>query len=79
VGVKTYLVSTSGQMSLPAEARHRWQLDEGGKVSVVDLGDVVVIAPGGDGLAALIDRALPRAEHLEFVHQLDADDDLATT
>ena len=34
-------------MSLPATARHRWHLDQGGEVGYLDLGDVVVIVPGG--------------------------------
>lgn len=34
-------------MSLPATARHRWGLDEGGDVGNIDLGDAVVIIPGG--------------------------------
>ena len=33
-------------MSLPATARHRWHLDQGGEVGYLDLGDVVVIVPG---------------------------------
>lgn len=34
-------------MSLPAGARHRWGLDHGGQIGYLDLGDVVVIVPGG--------------------------------
>jgi bifunctional DNA-binding transcriptional regulator/antitoxin component of YhaV-PrlF toxin-antitoxin module len=40
-------VSQRGQMSLPASARHRWGLDDGGAVGFVDLGDAVVLIPGG--------------------------------
>ena len=40
-------ISTRGQMSLPAAARHRWGLDDGGEVGYVDLGDAVVLIPGG--------------------------------
>lgn len=40
-------VSDRGQMSLPAAARHRWQLDDGGRVGYLDLGDAIVIVPGG--------------------------------
>lgn len=42
-------VSSRGQMSLPAAARHRWGLDEGGAVGYLDLGDAVVIVSGGVG------------------------------
>jgi bifunctional DNA-binding transcriptional regulator/antitoxin component of YhaV-PrlF toxin-antitoxin module len=50
-------ISSRGQMSLPASARHRWGLDEGGEVGYLDLGNAVVLVPGGvDQLrAALLD------------------------
>lgn len=34
-------------MSLPAKARHRWGLDRGGEVGYLDIGDAVLIVPGG--------------------------------
>ncbi len=34
-------------MSLPADARHRWGLDDGGQVGYLDLGEVVLVVPGG--------------------------------
>jgi bifunctional DNA-binding transcriptional regulator/antitoxin component of YhaV-PrlF toxin-antitoxin module len=34
-------------MSLPASARHRWGLDEGGEVGYLDIGDAVILVPGG--------------------------------
>jgi len=40
-------VSSRGQMSLPSAARHRWGLDAGGDVGYLDLGDALVIVPGG--------------------------------
>jgi bifunctional DNA-binding transcriptional regulator/antitoxin component of YhaV-PrlF toxin-antitoxin module len=40
-------VSARGQMALPAQTRHRWGLDGGGVVGWVDLGDAVVLVPGG--------------------------------
>ncbi len=40
-------VSSRGQMSLPALPRHRWGLDAGGEVGFLDLGDALVIVPGG--------------------------------
>ena len=40
-------VSARGQMSLPSSARHRWGLDDGGDVGYLDLGDAMVIVPGG--------------------------------
>ena len=39
-------VSERGQMALPAQARHRWGLDEGGIVGWLDLGDSLLLVPG---------------------------------
>ena len=76
--VRQYLVSSSGQMSLPAAARHRWELDGGGPVDVVDLGFAVLTLPQGEGRRLLSDL-LSRAEHAAFVRSLDDDSELATT
>jgi bifunctional DNA-binding transcriptional regulator/antitoxin component of YhaV-PrlF toxin-antitoxin module len=40
-------VSSRGQMSLPSTTRHRWGLEDGGDVGFLDLGDAIVIVPGG--------------------------------
>ena len=40
-------ISSRGQMSLPASARHRWGLNDGGDVGYLDLGDALVLIPGG--------------------------------
>ncbi len=40
-------VSHRGQTSLPASLRHRWGMDHGGTVGVIDLGDAALIVPGG--------------------------------
>jgi bifunctional DNA-binding transcriptional regulator/antitoxin component of YhaV-PrlF toxin-antitoxin module len=72
-----FLVSSSGQMSVPAAVRHRWGLDRGGRVTVVDLGDAVVLLPPG-GRAGLLDAALSAEDHLAFLSGVD-DPDLATT
>jgi len=50
----TAKVSHRGQTNLPAELRHRWGIDDGGEVGIIDLGDAALIVPGG------VDRA--RAE-----------------
>jgi hypothetical protein len=34
-------------MSLPASARNRWGLEGGGELGYVDLGDAILIVPGG--------------------------------
>jgi hypothetical protein len=77
-GVQEYLVSSSGQMSLPAAARHRWRLDEGGPVDVIDLGFGVLTVPKGEGRRLLGDL-LSRDAHAAFVRSLADDPDLATT
>lgn len=76
--VQQYLVSSSGQMSLPAAVRHRWDLDEGGPVDVVDLGFAVLTLPLGEGRRILGDL-VSRDEHAALVRSLDDDPELATT
>ncbi|MFN0029140.1 MAG: hypothetical protein ACKV2O_18435 [Acidimicrobiales bacterium] len=77
MSVQEYLVSSSGQMQLPAGARHRWNLDGGGAVEVIDLGFGVLTVPKGTG-RKLLNDLLPRAGHADFVRSLEGDDDLAT-
>ncbi len=72
-----FLVSSSGQMSVPAAVRHRWGLSEGGRVTVIDLGDAVVLLPPGRR-QRLLAEALSAEAHRQFVSNLD-DPDLATT
>jgi len=72
-----FLVSKSGQISVPADVRRRWGLTDGGRVTVVDLGDAVVLLPPG-ARQRLLDEALSGDDHLAFVNSLD-DPDLATT
>lgn len=72
-----FLVSASGQMSVPAAVRRRWGLDADPRVVVIDLGEAVVLLPPGAD-ARLIEDALSAEEHLRFVRHLD-DPDLATT
>ena len=76
--IQEYLVSSSGQLSLPAAARHRWNLDTGGPVDVIDLGFAVMMLPKGHG-RRLLDDLLPADAHAAFVESLGGDPDLATT
>ncbi|MBI2709793.1 MAG: AbrB/MazE/SpoVT family DNA-binding domain-containing protein [Actinobacteria bacterium] len=49
-------------MALPAEARRRWNLTDGGAVEVADLGDALVIVPAGrGGLRGLVSAAIEDA------------------
>ena len=72
-----FLVSKSGQMSVPAEVRRRWGLSEGGRVTVLDLGEAVVLLPSG-ARQALLGEALSAEDLRRHVAELD-DADLATT
>ena len=74
---KTYLISASGQVSVPAAFRRRWGLEYGGPIEIIDVGDALILAPK-PGLERMLDRALSADDHLEFVRRLD-DPDLATT
>ena len=74
--VESFKVSTSGQMSLPAAVRHRWNLEEGGRVDVLDLGFGVLTLPLG-GAARLLDQILPADAHYEAV-AAEQDPDLAS-
>ena len=73
---ETFRVSSSGQMSLPASARHRWSLDDGGEVDVIDLGFGVLTLPAGEA-GRLLDEVLPADDHYAAV-AADDDPDLAT-
>lgn len=53
-------VSERGQMALPAQTRHRWGLDQGGIVGWIDMGDAVLLIPGG--LKQLRDQILANAD-----------------
>jgi bifunctional DNA-binding transcriptional regulator/antitoxin component of YhaV-PrlF toxin-antitoxin module len=46
-GASTAKVSHRGQTNLPAELRHRWGIEHGGEVGIIDLGDAALVLPGG--------------------------------
>lgn len=49
-------------MALPAEARRRWNLTEGGAVEIADLGDALIVVPAGrGGLRGLVRSAIDDA------------------
>lgn len=73
---ETFRVSTSGQMSLPARVRHRWNLDGGGEVEVIDLGFGVLTVPVGEA-PGLLDRILPADDHYAAA-AAEGDPDLMT-
>ena len=40
-------MSDRGQMSLPTSARRRWGLVDGGTIGYLDIGDGILLIPGG--------------------------------
>jgi AbrB family looped-hinge helix DNA binding protein len=75
-----FKVSARGQLSLPADVRRRWGIEEGGSVEIIDLGGSVMLVPGGDGaLWRMIREAIPPEEYKEIVDRIGREDpDLAT-
>ncbi len=74
-GRAIYRVSARGQFSLPAEARRRWGIEDGGEVELFDLGDCVVMLPIGDASArASIARALTAERYRRHVEHVDDHD-----
>ena len=72
----TFRVSERGQMALPAEARHRWNLSDGGTVEIADLGAALVIVPAGSGgLRSLVGEALAEIGGYEALAARVADDE----
>lgn len=80
MAISEYRVSERGQMALPAEARRRWDLGEGGAVEVADLGGALLIVPAGrGGLRRLVSEAIDEAGGYAELAQVAAasDPDLA--
>lgn len=67
-------------MALPAEARRRWDMVDGGEVEIADLGDALLIVPVADGgLRGRLRKAIDEAGgYARLVADVAADDpDLA--
>lgn len=80
MGAASFRVSDRGQMALPAEARRRWGLTEGGSVEIADLGDALLIVPAGrGGLRGIVAAAVADAGGYELLATAAAagDPDLA--
>lgn len=74
-GRAVYRVSPRGQFSLPAGARRRWGIENGGEVELFDLGDCVVMLPVGTSSArASLARALTADRYREQVERIDDPD-----
>lgn len=78
--ISNYKVSERGQMALPADARRRWKIADGGTVEVADLGSAVLVVPAGNGgLRGMLSNAIAEAGGYEaLADQVIADEpDLA--
>lgn len=75
MGRAVYRVSARGQFSLPADARRRWGIEDGGEVELFDLGDCVVMLPMGVAPARTsLARALTADRYREHVERIDDPD-----
>jgi AbrB family looped-hinge helix DNA binding protein len=62
MAIAQFRVSDRGQMALPAEARRRWGLVEGGVVEIADIGDALLVVPAGrGGLRAMLRASIEEA------------------
>lgn len=77
VNVISVKVTASGQISLPAQLRRRWQVDE---VLVIDKGDYALIRPSPQDAVSQLRGSLPqsglstddaRAQEREFETRLE--------
>jgi bifunctional DNA-binding transcriptional regulator/antitoxin component of YhaV-PrlF toxin-antitoxin module len=75
-GASTAKVSRRGQTNLPSELRHRWGIEQGGEVGVIDLGDAALIVPGGTRTAQRELRRVLRERYEAGLASID-DPDLA--
>jgi bifunctional DNA-binding transcriptional regulator/antitoxin component of YhaV-PrlF toxin-antitoxin module len=75
-GASNAKLSHRGQMSLPAELRRRWGIDQGGEVGFIDLGEAALIVPGGVGAARAELRRVLRERYDEGLVAI-GDPDLA--
>jgi bifunctional DNA-binding transcriptional regulator/antitoxin component of YhaV-PrlF toxin-antitoxin module len=69
-------VSSRGQLSLPADLRHRWGIEGGGEVGFIDLGDAALVVPGGIETARQELRRVLRDRYAQGVAAIE-DPDLA--
>lgn len=75
--VTTVRVSNRGQMSLPADARHRWGVADGGQVGIIDLDGALLLVPGGiDAARRALREAIGGGRYERAVAAID-DPDLA--
>jgi hypothetical protein len=59
-------------MSLPADLRHRWGIEGGAEIGIIDLGDAALVVPGGLESAR---QELRRVLRERYAHGIVAIDD----
>ena len=65
-------------MSLPAEARHRWGVEDGGEIGVIDLDGALLLIPGGiEAARKAVRAAIADGRYERAVREID-DPDLST-
>lgn len=71
----TVKVSSRGQMSLPAAARHRWGVEDGGEIGVIDLDGALLLVPGGlDAARKALRSAVADGRYERAVRAIDDPD-----
>lgn len=70
-------MSHRGQTNLPAEVRRRWGIDDGGEIGIIDLGDALLVVPGGMDAARSEVLRIVRERYDEGLATID-DPELAT-
>jgi bifunctional DNA-binding transcriptional regulator/antitoxin component of YhaV-PrlF toxin-antitoxin module len=71
----TFRVSARGQLSLPADVRRRWGIEDGGSVEMVDLGRSVLLVPGGTGtLRRMVGEIVTPELYEELLSEIDEPD-----
>ena len=75
-GISTAKVSHRGQTNLPSELRHRWGIEDGGEVGIIDLGDSALVIPGGIEIARRELRRVLRERYEDGLGKIE-DPDLA--
>ncbi len=76
MAISQHRVSAIGRLTLPAKARHRWRIADGGTVEIADLGTALVVLPAGrGGLKAMLSEALEEAGGYQSLARLVAADE----
>lgn len=71
----SFRVSARGQLSLPADVRRRWGIEDGGSVEMIDLGTSVLLIPGGAGtLRRMVGEIVTPQLYEDLLREIDEPD-----